>query len=201
MEVLTKYVCTELIVKNSRFINEAFVCRSQNEAREIIKNQKTKYADATHVVHAFVIGKSGEVMGMSDAGEPSGTAGRPMLDVLKGRKCTDILVTVTRYFGGTLLGTGGLVKAYGDSCKSVLEKAGEEGAFEELVPRTDFSFQCDYGLYEILKRTLEAYHILDLHEDFGEKITVSAKINSEEFADFSEKVRNLSKGEIIPISL
>ena len=78
---------------------------------EYVKSQKAKYADATHVVHAFVIGPGAEVMGMSDDGEPSGTAGRPALDVLRGRGCTNTVLTITRWFGGTLLGTGGLVKA------------------------------------------------------------------------------------------
>ena len=107
MDVLIKQVQTELVIKNSRFINELFICDSQSSARDLIKAQKEKYQDATHVCHAFVIGENAEVLGMSDAGEPSGTAGRPMLDVLKGSGITNIVLTVTRYFGGTLLGTGG----------------------------------------------------------------------------------------------
>ena len=98
----------ELIIKGSRFLSEVFIIQNQAEVRTIIKEQKNKYSDATHVCHAFISGKNAEVMGMSDDGEPGGTAGRPMLDVLKGRPVTNILVTVTRWFGGTLLGTGGL---------------------------------------------------------------------------------------------
>ena len=118
---------SEIIIKGSRFLAESFIISSQNQVREILKSQKQKYSDSTHVVHAFVAGKNGEIMGMSDDGEPSGTAGRPMLDVLKGRNCTNLLITVTRWFGGTLLGTGGLVHAYGDCTKSVLEiRVGDE---------------------------------------------------------------------------
>ena len=102
-----------------------------------------KYADATHVVHAFVIGPGAEVMGMSDDGEPGGTAGRPALDVLRGRGCTNTVLTITRWFGGTLLGTGGLVKAYGNGAKGVLAAADEAGLFEELVAKRAFTFTTD----------------------------------------------------------
>ena len=115
MNVPLEEATAELNVKNSRFISEVFPVSSQADAREKLHELKKKYSDATHVVHAFVVGASGEVNGMSDDGEPSGTAGRPVLDVLKGSGLTNILLTVTRYFGGTLLGTGGLVHAYSDS--------------------------------------------------------------------------------------
>ena len=117
MKVLQKYVSFEEKIKNSLFLSEIFPCESQNQARQILKEQKEKYQDATHVCHAFVCGLGKEIMGMSDDGEPSGTAGRPMLDVVKGRDVTNLILTVTRWFGGTLLGTGGLVKAYGDGAK------------------------------------------------------------------------------------
>ena len=121
MNCILEHFQTEIVIKHSRFIAEVFPVQTQSQARELLKEQKQKYFDSTHVVHAFVIGKNCEVLGMSDDGEPSGTAGRPVLDVLKGSGCTNIMLTVTRYFGGTLLGTGGLVKAYSDSAKAVLE--------------------------------------------------------------------------------
>ena len=142
MDILTKTVQFEEVIKGSRFLSQLIPCESQAAARELIKSQKAKYADATHVVHAFVIGPGAEVMGMSDDGEPSGTAGRPVLDVLKGRKCTNTVVTVTRWFGGTLLGTGGLVKAYSGGAKQVIEQADAEGAFEELIAKSGFSINC-----------------------------------------------------------
>ena len=134
-----KAPCTfEEVIKGSRFLSELFPCESQSMARDLVKAQKSKYADATHVVHAFVIGSGAEVLGMSDDGEPSGTAGRPTLDVLKGRGCTNTLITITRWFGGTLLGTGGLVKAYSGGAKQVIQKADELGLFEELVEKKRF---------------------------------------------------------------
>ena len=86
MNILEKYVSAEITVKNSRFLSELFPCDEQGKARAIIREQKAKYTDAKHVVHAFIIGLGAEIMGMSDDGEPSGTAGRPVLDVVKGRK-------------------------------------------------------------------------------------------------------------------
>ena len=160
MQILTGYVQTELVIKNSRFLNELFPCTKQEEARSIIKAQKTKYFDSTHVVHGFMLGLSGEIMGMSDDGEPSGTAGRPVLDVIKGRNCTNLVLTVTRWFGGTLLGTGGLVKAYGDGAKSVMEKAASDGLIQEYVEKTVFNFTTDYSLHQSVRHLMEQFTIL-----------------------------------------
>nr|WP_318682135.1 YigZ family protein [uncultured Treponema sp.] len=196
MDVLIKQVQTELVIKNSRFINELFICDSQSSARDLIKAQKEKYQDATHVCHAFVIGENAEVLGMSDAGEPSGTAGRPMLDVLKGSGITNIVLTVTRYFGGTLLGTGGLVKAYGDCAKSAVEKAREENAVEKLVYKTDFCFSMDYGLFETIKRQIKDFKLYDVQEEYSDSVTLKGKILTEQFDDFSARIKNLSSGKI-----
>ncbi|MCR4631146.1 MAG: YigZ family protein [Treponema sp.] len=196
MEVLKEYISFEENIKGSRFLSELFPCNSQAQARELVKTQKTKYADATHVVHAFIIGPSGEVMGMSDDGEPSGTAGRPALDVLRGRKCTNTLLTITRWFGGTLLGTGGLVKAYGNGTKGVLATADQAGLFEELVAKKSFTFTSDYSLYKLIKNNMELFHISNLTEDFGTEITIKGEIYEDEFQIFSGKLKDLSNGKI-----
>lgn len=197
MEVLKEYINYEETIKGSRFLSELFPCNSQAEARELIKSQKAKYADATHVVHAFVIGSGAEVMGMSDDGEPSGTAGRPALDVLRGSGCTNTVLTITRWFGGTLLGTGGLVKAYGNGAKGVLAAADQAGLFEELVAKSQFTFSTDYALYKIIKLTLEQFHIYNLSEDFGTDITLKGEIREDEYEAFSKKLLDLSNGKIV----
>ena len=196
MNCLTKKIETELVVKNSHFINELFICESQSVARDLIKSQKEKYQDASHVCHAFVIGNNAEVLGMSDAGEPSGTAGRPMLDVLKGSGITNIVLTVTRYFGGTLLGTGGLVKAYGDCAKSAIEKALEENAVEEILEKKEFSISMDYGLYETVKRKISDFKLYDISEDYSDVVLLKGKILAEQFDDFAQRIKNLSGGRI-----
>ena len=182
----------ELIIKGSRFLSEVFIIQNQAEVRTIIKEQKNKYSDATHVCHAFISGKNAEVMGMSDDGEPGGTAGRPMLDVLKGRSVTNILVTVTRWFGGTLLGTGGLVHAYGDSVKQVLDKL----ELVELIDKSSFSFKCDYAQYQVLKKLMQNYKLYDVTEDFGSVITVSGQIAVKLADDFKERIFDSTNGQV-----
>ncbi len=111
----------EIVEKKSRFIAHVFPVHSEEEASEYIEQIRKKYWDARHNCHAFVIGPNNETSRCSDDGEPSGTAGRPILEVLQGRGIHDALVIVTRYFGGTLLGTGGLVRAYSQAAQAGLQ--------------------------------------------------------------------------------
>ena len=193
MNCILEHFQTELVIKHSRFIAEVFPVENQAAARELLKEQKQKYFDSTHVVHAFVIGKNAEILGMSDDGEPSGTAGRPVLDVLKGSGCTNIILTVTRYFGGTLLGTGGLVKAYSDSAKAVLDIT----KFEPLIEKSNFKFSLNYDMYEKVKYHFNHYHIDSLQEDFTEKITISGVIFADEFNNFKKEIEDLSNARIL----
>lgn len=111
----------EYVEKKSRFIATVRKCESEEEAAAFIEEMKKKYWDARHNCSAFVIGARGELTRCSDDGEPSGTAGRPMLEVLLGEEIRNIAVVVTRYFGGVLLGTGGLVRAYTQAVKAGLQ--------------------------------------------------------------------------------
>ena len=172
MKVLKQYASAEIEVKKSRFLAEAFPIKSQQEARELLKQKKIKYSDATHVVHAFSAGLGGEICGCSDDGEPAGTAGRPVLDVLKGSGCTNILLTVTRWFGGTLLGTGGLVRAYGDSAKEVLAVC----SMEEYISKVPFSVSTNYQLYEQVKKLLGRFEAEIENEDFAENIVLKGNL-------------------------
>ena len=196
MDILTGFVSCRAIVKNSIFISELTPCSSQKEARTIIKSKKTEYPDASHTVHAFITGLNAEVMGMSDDGEPSGTAGRPILDVLKGRKCTNLVLTVTRWFGGTLLGTGGLVKAYGSCAKSVIEKADALGLLAPYVEEHPFRFECRYTECETIRRTLAAFSITGLQETFGELVDFAGNVRSDEYESLAAKLRDISGGKV-----
>jgi uncharacterized YigZ family protein len=197
MLVIKSGTSFEETIKGSRFLSELFPCESQAAARDLVKAQKNKYPDATHVVHAFVIGPGTEVLGMSDDGEPSGTAGRPTLDILKGFGCTNTLVTITRWFGGTLLGTGGLVKAYSGGAKQVLQKAQSEGLFEELVEKRNFSFTCDYSLHKLIKLNLEQFALYDVTEEFAEGVKISGKVRADQFDALAAKLMDLSNGKVI----
>ena len=123
-KTIKENVSAELVEKKSKFIANLFYIESREEAEDIIKMQKKKYYDARHNCYAFrVLEEDGIIEKSSDDGEPSGTAGAPMLNILSKMEITNVLVIVTRYFGGILLGTGGLVKAYSNSTKLALEKA------------------------------------------------------------------------------
>lgn len=190
MKVLMHYASSELTVKNSRFLAEIFPINSASEARELLKTQKEKYEDSRHVVHAFVAGENGEVLGCSDDGEPSGTAGRPALAVLKGSGITNIMLTITRWFGGTLLGTGGLVKAYSDAAKLVLQEA----STEDLIKKEPFQFECSYAEWENLKRSLDKFSVEVLQADYGERVRVKGQIHFDKKTPFEAFIENASKG-------
>ena len=143
MEWLTLYKggMGEIEEKKSRFIATVEPVSSEEEAADFIARIKKKYWDARHNCSAFIIGKSGEKTRCSDDGEPSGTAGRPMLDVLTKEGITNVCVVVTRYFGGTLLGTGGLVRAYSAAVKAGLDNC-------ELIRKIQgysVTVKCDYN--------------------------------------------------------
>ncbi len=196
MEALGEYASAELEIKRSRFLAEVFPVSTQGEARSLLKAQKERFEDATHVVHGFVLGPAAEVLGMSDDGEPAGTAGRPVLDVLKGRGCTNILLTVTRWFGGILLGTGGLVKAYGDSAKAVLEVS----RFHQLVARRPFQFSVDYEQYQQARRFLAATEFTAVTEEFSTRIQLSGLVEATAAEKLRLFVQNLTKGAV-PVDL
>jgi len=151
MLILRQGTRAELLVRKSRFLAEATPVASADAARELWRERKRIYADCNHVVMAFICGPQGGVMGCSDDGEPSGTAGRPALEVLKGSGITNVLLTVTRWFGGIKLGTGGLVRAYTESAQLALA----DPPVVELVPLTRFILALSYLHYENVRRRVQ----------------------------------------------
>jgi uncharacterized YigZ family protein len=172
-EIPAAPVDIELRVSNSRFITHLAPVADVAAARAFIASIRAKMPDANHHVYAYVIGHGGTTtLGMSDDGEPSGTAGRPALAVLKGSGLGDVVVVVTRYFGGTLLGTGGLVHAYGDSVKAVLA----EVVRIEKITRTQLLMSMTYPLYEGVKRVLAGYDSQIIEEIFGTDVTLTVVV-------------------------
>lgn len=192
MRILKGPASAEISVKNSRFLAEAFPVTAQEAARAALKTKKEDYKDAAHVVHAFVIGPQAEILGSSDDGEPPGTAGRPSLEILKGSGITNVMVTVTRWFGGTLLGTGGLVKAYGDAVKAVLSSV----QTEELVAMRDFSFELPYDQYERAKRLFAELAVCVEREDFAVAISVTGSVPESASAALVRGITELSAGRV-----
>lgn len=178
MRVLKEERTVEIVVKKSRFIAIARTCTSPAQVKSLVDETRSKYEGATHVVHAAVMGNQ---FSFSDDHEPKNTAGRPVFEVVKGSGIMNIIVLVVRYFGGTLLGTGGLVKAYGDSAKAVLD--GIET--EELVQKTRFSMEIGYELYESMKRLLASLDAVVDKEDFGTTVVLGGSVP----ADVLDKLR------------
>lgn len=178
------------MIRNSRFLAEAVAVKSQECARTEIRKRKEQYADSSHVVHAFVVGGKGEILGCSDDGEPSGTAGRPVLEVLKGSGITNILITVTRWFGGTKLGTGGLVKAYTESAKTVLNGI----VAVPLVPTRDFCCTVSYDAYEPLRRKMDEFRAELVSEEFGTGVSLAGRIPADSAGALCSLVSDLTRG-------
>ena len=183
-------VVAEITVKKSVFRAEVFYTDNAQEAKETVKRQKDQYRDARHVVHAFVIGESGAVLGCSDDGEPAGTAGQPVLAVLKGSGITNILVTVTRWFGGTLLGTGGLVKAYSTAAKEVLGKVHTE----PLIQKAEFTCECSYENHNPLLRAAAHLPISFAQTEFAQTVRLSGSIPLEYCNELAQLVTEITKG-------
>lgn len=160
----------EIVVKKSRFIANVFPVSSEEQAHELIEKIKKQYYDARHNCYAYRIGKSGKIMRYSDDGEPQGTAGIPMLDILKGENITEALVVVTRYFGGILLGTGGLVRAYGSAAKEGILAAG----IVEKHLCTKLIITADYSLHGKITYFLSNNNCKITDTVFTDKITITA---------------------------
>lgn len=157
----------EIVEKKSRFISFAIKTETETDALSELEKVKTMYPDATHHTYAYVINDNGVLyQRYSDDKEPSGTAGLPILEVLKKNNIENVLIIVVRYFGGTLLGTGGLARAYSQSAKEAFEQAG-------LARRVDcavFILTTDYSSYEKLKRIMEEHTVMDVK--FTEQVIV-----------------------------
>ncbi len=159
----------EIEEKKSRFIATVAPVSSEEEAVVFIASMKKKYWDARHNCSAFITGDRGEKSRCSDDGEPSGTAGRPMLDVLEGAHVTNVCVVVTRYFGGTLLGTGGLVRAYSAAVRAALDNC-------TLIKKLNgylLKVTLDYNDYGKIEREAAKKGYLIHEKDYGENVTVS----------------------------
>ena len=166
MKTTIKQDQTELIeIKKSKFIGYAFFCSEVEDANVYLKQIRQEHKKATHVCFAYVINSNEKA---SDDGEPQGTAGLPILEIIKKRKLTNVLVVVVRYFGGIKLGAGGLVRAYGESATSVLNKS-EEARLKEV---TEFCLTLNYGEESVLNSLKNNSNVYDLSFEYSDKINV-----------------------------
>lgn len=183
----------EIEVKRSRFIATAVPAFTIADAKAFIARIKSEFSDATHNVPAFIIGYGTAVTAhCNDDGEPSGTAGRPILAVLQGSGLGDIALVVTRYYGGANLGTGGLVRAYSGAAKAVLD----------ILPRAErvsthtVLLAIPYNYLERIRLLVEKGHGRILEEDFAADITITAQFPTDQFPAFQNDLRELSHGSL-----
>lgn len=182
----------EIIEKKSRFIATVRPVKTEEDAKTFVEEMKKKYWNATHNVFAYQIGEHNEIQRFSDDGEPQGTAGMPVLNVLQGEDIKDVAVVVTRYFGGTLLGTGGLVRAYGKAAKEGLLAAG----IKELVLYSLYQVTVDYTesgkvQYEIIQDG----HVL--HDTvYTDQVVYTVLVEADRTEEFEKKLLDILKGKI-----
>lgn len=189
---------TEIVVVNSRFITTIAPAASVDEAKEILARVRAEMPDANHHVYAYRIGHGNSVIdGMSDDGEPSGTAGPPVLAVLRGTGLGDVIVIITRYFGGTKLGTGGLVRAYSEAARTGLNAVPTELKIE----RRTIGIELPYNLYELTKRLIHEHEGTIEDETFAGEVTIMAIFPVRSLPGFKAALSELSAGRIEPIEL
>jgi len=193
MKILLEAGSAEIIEKKSRFIASLCSVSTPEEAQSFIEQVKKKYWDAKHNCSAYVIGKDGQYTRCNDDGEPAQTAGLPMLEVLLHSEVRNVVVVVTRYFGGTLLGTGGLIRAYGQTVKAALENSviGEEVEGYRLKVEADYS---DVGKVQYL---LAQRKITIIDSVFEQTVTFELQMKKEVLQEITDELIETTCGRII----
>ena len=179
----------EYVVEKSRFITTVYPCSTEEEAQAFIGRINKEFWDARHNCTAFALGPKQEQQRSSDNGEPSGTAGKPMLEVLKKTVITNIAVVVTRYFGGIKLGAGGLIRAYSHSVAETLRLAPKE----LHTIRTELQTTIDYALYGAVERHLQDAQ-LHYEASFGEQITLTILVVPNDVERIQKELQDMSHG-------
>lgn len=181
----------EVVEKKSRFIATIEPVTNKEEAEAMIAACKKKYWDARHNCSAYIIADTVDILHSSDDGEPSGTAGKPMLDILVAQGLKNVCVVVTRYFGGTLLGTGGLVRAYQAAVKAGLEQC----TFIEKKKGIKATVALDYNDVGKIQYLFATQKVETISTDYGEKVLMSLIIPYDAFSNVKEKVVDITSGK------
>ena len=181
----------EFIEKKSKFIGYAFKVENEEEALEILEKIKKKHNDATHNCSAYIIGEDKLIQRYNDDGEPSGTAGVPILEVLKKEDLTNIMVIVTRYFGGILLGAGGLVRAYTKGAKIAIDASKKV----EMTEYNNISIKYDYTYHGSIQNYLIKNQHIIINENFTDKVEISIHLLEEDRKTIDD-LKNMTNGTI-----
>ena len=164
----------EYVVQKSRFLCDAAPCETEEAALSFLQDKRTRYRDATHHCYAYVIGANAGIIRYSDDGEPSGTAGLPMMEVIRRRGVVNCCVVITRYFGGILLGAGGLVRAYAHSCAVALDAAG----VGLMAATCEGLMSVPYGIWDTVQYHLKQLPVRVLDTAFGTDVEVTLAVRA-----------------------
>ena len=181
-----------IVINKSEFITHLYRVNSTDEVEEILAKVRKKYYDATHNCYAYIIGDNAEIQKASDDGEPQKTAGAPMLDVLKKKNMTNILAITTRYFGGILLGAGGLVRAYSESVSEALKNV----VLYDIAYVNNFKITLSYQAYNTILSQLSYINIVDT--SFTDEVIITAYCSTDKYKGLND---DLYKNKINPESL
>lgn len=182
----------EVVIKKSRFIGYVKPIESETEAIEFINFIKKKHKDATHNVPAYVCGENNAIQRCNDDGEPSGTAGVPILEVLKKENLRNVVVVVTRYFGGTKLGVGGLVRSYTKGAKIAIEA----GIITEKVKLFAIQYKIDYAMLGKIDYELEKNDILVKDKKYSDMVNLILLCEEKDIDDLNNKINNWTQGNL-----
>lgn len=192
-KTLKTYAAWEEEIRKSRFIAYVKPVETEAEASDFVAEIKARHKDATHNVPVYVIGIRQEVQRYSDDGEPSGTAGVPILEMIKKEGLTNLAVVVTRYFGGIKLGTGGLVRAYTQVAQKAFEKAG----LMEKVLLAELSVRLDYSMHGKVQNFLFDSKYFLKETVFDDRVTLAVHVRLEDESEFMKNINNLTNGKAL----
>ena len=193
-KVVVNISSAEITEKRSRFIAVCFPASSQKEAEELIGAQRKKYYDARHTCYAYVCGENDEIKRSGDDGEPQGTAGNPILDVICANNLKNALITVTRYFGGTLLGTGGLVRAYSLAASNAVEEGIRSGSILSSERGAEVAVTISYKDMGRFEHYCRSGNVQIDNKEFGEKVQYMLSVREEALDAFEKDVKNMTQG-------
>ena len=192
-KIVAKPGVGEFVDKKSRFIAHVYAIDSEEQAQGYIEELKKKYWDARHNCYGYVIGKNNETQRFSDDGEPSGTAGKPILEVIKGNDIHNVLIVVTRYFGGTLLGTGGLIRAYTKSSQDGIENASIVCKIQGIRTK----IETDYNGIGKIQYIAASMGIKNIDTIYTEKVIIDITVKKEDYDGFEKKVVEATNGKAV----
>lgn len=182
----------EYVIKKSKFIARAVHITTEEEAQAYLRDGKKQYWDARHNCYAYRLGMNFEKQKSSDDGEPSGTAGKPMLEVLKNKGLTNTLIVVTRYFGGIKLGTGGLIRAYGTAAVAALDNA----IIEDYIDCRILYLQTDYSFLSATERLLPDFEAVITKRDFADFVSLTVEVPEDKADECLLALRDKTNGTL-----